>query len=65
MKISLSYFSTAKFSQIFFLSTGSFYGLVDPAATPDNGNSSRVNELTRSVSIRNGETYIKALDKEI
>jgi len=42
----------------------SFYGLVDPAATPDNGNSSRVNELTRSVVIRNGETYIKALDKE-
>lgn len=42
----------------------SFYGLVDPAITPDNGNSSRVNELTRSVIIKDGETYVKALNND-
>ena len=42
----------------------SFYGLVDPAVTPDNTNSSRVNELTRSVVIKNGETYVKALNND-
>lgn len=42
----------------------SFYGIVDPILTPDNTNTSRVNELTRCVSIRDGETWIKCLDKQ-
>lgn len=42
----------------------SFYGIVDPAITPDNKNSSRQNHLTRSTVIKNGDTYIKCFDKE-
>lgn len=41
-----------------------FYGLLDPAMTPDNANSSRSNELTRSVVLRDGGTFIKCLSPE-
>lgn len=42
----------------------SFYGIVDPALTPDNKNSSRQNHLSRSAIIKNGDTYIKCYDPE-
>lgn len=39
----------------------SFYGLIDPTQTPDNSNTSRVNELTRCVVVKNGTVYIKCM----
>lgn len=42
----------------------SFRGIIDPVMTPDNTNASRVNELTRAVSITDGVTKIKVLDKD-
>lgn len=42
----------------------SFYGIVDPIMTPDNLNTSRVNELVKGVRIVKGEIAIQCYDPD-